>query len=64
MGKTRNTHRVFVKIALGKCLLGRLRRRWEDKINMIFREVGSKDENWVRIVFIFCYHRVSYLIYS
>jgi hypothetical protein len=64
MGKTRNICIVFVEITLGKHLLGGLRRRWEVDITMICREVGSKDENWIRIVFMFCYRRVSYLTYS
>jgi hypothetical protein len=35
----RNPHLIFVGKAKGKRLLGRLRRRWEDNINMDLREI-------------------------
>jgi hypothetical protein len=38
MGETRSVYRVLVGKSEGKGLLGRPRRRWEDKIIWIFRK--------------------------
>jgi hypothetical protein len=43
-----NKCRVFVKITLGNCPLGRLRRKWEGNIKMNVREVCNKDEILIR----------------
>ena len=40
MGERRRTNRIFVGKLEGKRLLGRPRRRWEDKIKMDLQEVG------------------------
>jgi hypothetical protein len=38
MGERRSVYRVLVGMSKGKGLLGRPRRRWEDKIRCIFRK--------------------------
>jgi hypothetical protein len=43
-----NKCRVFVKITLGNCPLGRLRKKWEGNIKMNIREVCNKDEILIR----------------
>jgi hypothetical protein len=40
---------VLVGRPEGKRLLGRLRRRWENKIKMDLREIGIDGANWIRL---------------
>ena len=40
MGERRGAYRVLLKKPGGKGPLGRLRRRWEDNIEMVLQEVG------------------------
>ena len=46
MGEGRGVHRVLVGKPEGKRPLGRLRRRWEDNIEMDPREVGGVETGW------------------
>jgi hypothetical protein len=46
MGKT-NVH--LVRKHLGKYLLGRLRRKWTDDIEMDCRETDCEDKRWVEL---------------
>ena len=48
MGEGRGVHRVLVGKPEGKRPLGRPRRRWEDKIKMDLREVGSGGD-WMEL---------------
>ena len=57
MGRTRSTYatvqkayRVLVGKPEGKRPLGRPRRRWEDNIKMVLREVGCDARNWMDLV--------------
>jgi hypothetical protein len=43
----RNAYRIFVGKPERKRLLGRPRRRWEDKIKMNFCELGRGDMDWI-----------------
>jgi hypothetical protein len=45
MGEGRGVYRVLVGKPEGKRPLGRTRRRWEDNINMGFREIGIDGAN-------------------
>ncbi|KAJ4448438.1 hypothetical protein ANN_10454 [Periplaneta americana] len=47
MGESRNAYRVLVGRPEGKRLLGRPRRRWEDKMDL--REVGYDDRDWINL---------------
>ena len=47
MGEGRGVYRVLVGKPEGKRLLGRPRRRWEDKIRMDLQEVGLGYEDWI-----------------
>jgi hypothetical protein len=40
MGEKRNAYRTFVAKPEGKKPLGRPRRKWEDNIKMVPREIG------------------------
>ena len=50
MVQFRNAYRVLVGKPEGKRSLGRLRRRWEDNINMDLREVGCDPRDWIDLV--------------
>jgi hypothetical protein len=47
MGEGRGVYRILVGRPEGKRQLGRPRRRWEDNIKMILREIGIDGENWI-----------------
>jgi hypothetical protein len=47
MEEKRNTHRILMGKPEGKRPLGRLRRRWVDKIKMDLGEVGWGDVDWI-----------------
>jgi hypothetical protein len=47
MGEKRGLYIVLVGKTEGKKQLGRPRRRWEDSINMGFREVGCGVMDWI-----------------
>jgi hypothetical protein len=49
MGEERGVHRVLVGKPEGKRPLGRLRRRWEDNINMDFQEIGGGRGDWMEL---------------
>ena len=49
MGQSRNVYRVLVGKSDGKRPLGRLKRRWEDKIKMDLREVSSDPGDWIEL---------------
>ncbi|KAJ4448488.1 hypothetical protein ANN_10504 [Periplaneta americana] len=49
MGESRNAYRVLVGRPEGKRSLGRPRRRWEDNIKMVLREVGYDDRDWINL---------------
>lgn len=37
--ETRNTYTIFMGKSLGKCLLGRLIRKWKDNIKLYLKDV-------------------------
>jgi hypothetical protein len=45
----RNAYRLLVGKREGKRLLGRLRRRWVDSINIDIREAGVEDMDWIAL---------------
>jgi hypothetical protein len=47
MGEGRGVYRVFIGRLEGKRPLGRLRRKWEDNIEMDLREIGIDGANWI-----------------
>ncbi|KAJ4431711.1 hypothetical protein ANN_20313 [Periplaneta americana] len=49
VGESRNAYRVLVGRPEGKRPLGRPRRRWEDNIKMVLREVGYDDRDWINL---------------
>jgi hypothetical protein len=49
MWRRRSVYRVLVKRPERKRPLGRPRRRWEDNINMDFREIIIDRANWIRL---------------
>jgi hypothetical protein len=49
MGEGRGVYRVLVGRPKGKRPLGRPRRRWEDNIKMVLREVGIDVANWIQL---------------
>ena len=48
-GERRGVYRVLVAKPEGKRLLWRLRRRWEDNIEMDLQEVGCGGMNWIEL---------------
>jgi hypothetical protein len=46
----RNAHRILVGKREGKRLLGRLRCRWEDGINIDLRGIVWGDMDWVDLI--------------
>jgi len=49
MVERRGVYRVLVGKPLGKRLLGRPKRRWEDNIKMDFQEVGCGGMDWIEL---------------
>jgi hypothetical protein len=49
MGEGRGVYRVLVERPKGKRPLGRPRPRWEDNINMGFREIRIDGANWIQL---------------
>jgi hypothetical protein len=49
MGEERGVYRILVGRPEGKRPLGRPRRRWEDNIKMVLREIGIDGANWIRL---------------
>jgi hypothetical protein len=49
MGYEREVHRVLVGKSDGKRLLGRHRRRWEEKIKMDLQKVGRGCGEWMEL---------------
>jgi hypothetical protein len=49
MGKGRGVYRVLVGRPEGKRPVGRLRRRWEDNVNMDLREIWIDGVNWIQL---------------
>ena len=47
MEQYRNAYRVLVGKPEGKRPLGRSRRRWEDNIKIVLREVGCDPGDWI-----------------
>jgi hypothetical protein len=47
MGQKRNSCRVLVGKSQRKSSLGRLTRRWDDKIKIYLKEIGAKNVDWV-----------------
>jgi hypothetical protein len=50
MGEGRGVYRVLVGRPDGERPLGRTRRRWDDNIKMVFREIGIDGANWIQLV--------------
>jgi transposase len=49
MGEGRGVYRVLVGRPEGKRPLGRPRRRWEDNIKMVLRDIGIDEANWLQL---------------
>jgi hypothetical protein len=49
MGEGRGAYRVLIGRPKGKSSLGRPRRRWEDNIKMVLREIGVDGANWIQL---------------
>jgi hypothetical protein len=49
MGERRGVYRVLVGRPEGKRPLGRLRRKWEDSIQMDLMEMGIDGANWIQV---------------
>jgi hypothetical protein len=49
MGEERKVYKVLVGKPEGKRPLGRPRRRWEDGMRMILREIGLGGVDWIRL---------------
>jgi hypothetical protein len=49
IGEGRGVYRVLVGRPKGKRPLGRPRRRWEDNIDLDFREIGINGVNWIQL---------------
>jgi hypothetical protein len=49
MGEGRDVYRVLIGRPEGRGPLGRPRRRWEDKIKIDLREIGSNEANWIQL---------------
>ena len=47
MGEGRRAFKILTGKPTGKRPLGRPRRRWEDNIRMILKEIGINAGNWV-----------------
>jgi hypothetical protein len=49
MGTKRNACRIWVVKPEGKRPLGRPRHRWVDNIEMVLREIGWDDMDWINM---------------
>jgi hypothetical protein len=49
LGEGRGVYRVLVGRPEGKRPLGRPRRRWEDNIKVVLREIGIGEANWIKL---------------
>jgi hypothetical protein len=49
MGERRGAYRVLVGKPEGRRPLGRPRRRWEDNIKMVLREVVREGMDWINL---------------
>jgi hypothetical protein len=49
MGEERNVYRVLMGKPEGKRPLGRPRRKWEDGIRMVLREIGWGSVDWIQL---------------
>jgi transposase len=49
MGEGAGVYRVLVGRPEGKRPLGRHRRRWEDNIEMVLREIGIDGAKWIQL---------------
>jgi hypothetical protein len=49
MGGERNVYRVFSGKPEGKRPLGRPRRKWEDRVRIDLREIGSESVDWIQL---------------
>jgi hypothetical protein len=49
MGEERKVYKVLVGKPEGKRPLGRPKRKWEDGIRMVLREIGLGDVDWIRL---------------
>jgi hypothetical protein len=47
MGEKRNAYKILVGKPEGNRPLGRSRRRWEDDIKMVLREIGWGGMDWI-----------------
>jgi hypothetical protein len=47
MGEVRGAYNILVGKSEGRRPLGRPRRRWEDNIKMVLREIGFRDVDWI-----------------
>jgi hypothetical protein len=50
MGERRVVYRILLEKPEGKRPLGRLRRRWEDNINIDIQEMGCGGMDWIDLV--------------
>jgi hypothetical protein len=48
-GEKRNVYRILVEKPEGKRQLGSSRRRWEDNIGIVLRDIGCGGLIWLRI---------------
>jgi hypothetical protein len=49
MGEERKVYKVLMGKPKGRRPLGRPRRKWEDGIRMVLREIGLGDVDWIRL---------------
>jgi hypothetical protein len=47
MGEVRGAYNILVGRPEGRRPLGRPRRRWEDNMKMVLREIGFRDVDWI-----------------
>ena len=47
MKKGRSAFKILTGTPTGKRPIGRPRRRWEENITMVFKEIGINTRNWV-----------------
>jgi hypothetical protein len=48
-GKMRNAYKTLVGRPEGKRPFGRSRRRWEDNIRIVLREIGWEGVDWIHL---------------
>jgi hypothetical protein len=49
MGAIRNAHKIFVGKPAAKWPHGRYRRRWQDNIKTVLREIGWWSVDWMHV---------------